>query len=550
MGLNGESINAIKGRPEFKEAFVWQLPNRPDVLVLDLSNLVRKAGMKCKTWADFRRTAEYFTKQSLEQCNTLLMVGDFGPYTPQCKSVDARLHRRIVRDGQELMPLSEAELKEDSITRRDSGMPSDMDRVFLTPCLKLLLSAVYAAAALKSCAFDPQLDPPKSIIIDGVVEEFDPLSSEELVPKVFRRHSATGGEVIKENRPRIGEADLAWVRWLCNVAAEPESKYGLSNPQKGPLILLDPNDSDWLIVALANLSCFLPPEPGAKFTFRLFMHYGSLSRWTNFLPMACLREDAVEARSKGKMIDVTQLWMLIVTKLHRGLGVLNPIEVFCSLILVGGCDYVKSVNGVTGEVTKAAPFKGLGPTSIMKTFFNNKAARTNFASQIKVKKATMNPGMGIAVRSHTHLNECEMVRLVSRYYMEMLRKYGMANSKGSVTEPFERLQAANIRKNEATAVKKRVVASDGVLSTAKVELSAWDKKEIGIKSRITTMEEAVATFRRIFWRMEYTRNGWTGQMLIDTDILVHQRTGLSMHGWKKDPNTGIVYATARVYMGE
>lgn len=562
MGLNDSMIGSLRKRKETKRAFVDQLPGRPDVIVVDISHQMRRllSQKSMNTWEKFRDEAARFVKDLFKEVNTVLLVADFWPYVPQCKAVEARMRGRS-KDGEPVTPFSDAEMREDSISRRDAGLPTDIDRALMTPKLKLLFTSEFAQAALGACVFPVNTKPYKSIIVDGALEHFDPLSAVMPEPGVFMKQSCNGGELVRWKRslPRIGEGDLRWVRWLSSFASiEEGGTYGRHDPSAPTTILLDVNDSDSLVVALLNMENFLVED---EFNFRLFMHHGSRSRWCNYLPSYRTTSEAREATQKtGCMINVSRFWDIInedfgvvSNEYPKALGVGNPHLVFCSLLLLGGSDYVKHVNGQTGVVLGSSPFRNMGPMKILDMFFDNPAAREDFSSQILVGEQWSQPGQLEHHRAHTHLDEKRMLRFVKRFYAKGLQKYGIADPRGKATESFERIQAAIYKKKVQAHDKKRTKGEDGKVTSTKPSSSSsrggGDVVNLK-KDRITTEDEGIAVLRRLFYQVEMMRNGWTALTERHTDLDVHTGSDLSLNGWRVDPKTGIVVAVAKVYMGE
>lgn len=535
----------------FHPAFVDSLPAQPDVVVKDVSALIRSLLQRkepVRTWQEFRETAGKIALDELSRCNTLLLCCDYQPLSPACKEVKRRLDQRS-RNTEPLAPFTEAEMMMDCVSRRNGNMPSDIDRMLITEKMKVLLTAEFGRACLDACKYSPQLDPPKSIIVDGMLDRFDPLSSEPAVPMVFRKHSANGGELQRESGPPIGESDLRWVRWLYTFSMDKTQSalFGVKDPSLGPLILLDMNDSDMLPIALLNIKAFVPRDGNPR--FRLFMHHGRAARWCDFLPYNQLEPEVLERCARNKMLDLLDLYCLILLEWGGRLQVGNPVIVFCTLLLLCGSDFAK-IAYTNEEARPGPPLKQIGPAAVFKMFTSNQAARAAFSDPIRLTAGpagTHMPGCGIRLRGHTHMNELYMTDFIRFLYQQILHGIEVDGQKivkpGVGRENFARLQRAYVSKLRLQADRKRKRNKN------QGESAPLNERELMRNARIANETEVVALLRRIYWNVDCWMNEWTGLRGANTDLIIAQESGLSEYGWMRDQATGRVMAAWIVHTG-
>lgn len=534
MGIHPGVIDHLKRHPVFGEAFVDELPCKVDVLVQDISHLLRTHTCGVSSWEGFRTRVVKDADDLLQQVHTLLFCADNNRYVPPAKQVEGHKRSQRKRNGLPLEPLSDGELKQECITSRQAGLP-DMDRALITPRLKEFFPALYADFVLGGVVLDPTSEYVKTLVLDGVADELDPMQHLEYHPKTFEKRTKMG--VSETERVEIGESDLRWVRWLHRFANEGEESWGRWSDGK-MCIVLNMNDGDVLPIALLNLCSFLPQE--ADFPFRLYVHHGSVSKWYDYLPNT-VNPDGLKRRGAHRMVDVIRLWELVIAQFGGEYHLDHAIEVFCALVLTAGSDYVKSVNSA-GVVGTGAPFKGIAFSELLKTFMQNERARMEFGLQLRVPTCLVqagNPKLQKAMQFH---DERVMLGLLKRIYQQKFRAY-LLPPDGDVCESFEAIRKADNRKRAEDAKKKHEESTQMLPNkrqrTVPVQTGPSD---------ILTETESLAVVRRIFWNMDYWLRGWTGRYDWRMCLECDKTTRVSRWGYLWDPEDGRVKLASRVFI--
>jgi len=560
MGINNSFFDHLKKHEIFGEAFVDELPNKPDVLVKDISHWLRKLCLgkstNITTWNKLRDAIVRMCSDDLRIVNTVHFGADNPEFVPYAKQVEASIRqdtreraakvqeKKNLEYSKNYEPFTESELQAECFTERKHHLP-DMNRAFSTPKVKDLLASNFSNVLLEHVPLDPSSSPVKTIIVDGVKERLDPLERVSCEPKTFVKRSSVGPAQRLES-VRIGESDLRWVRWLGRWGIDGDEMWGRHDSSKPITIVLDLNDGDALPIALINLSSFV--IVGEDFPFRLFIHHGQISRWTSFLPLTT-DPKALEERKSGRMIDVIRLYEIVIAKLRGEFGLFYAVEIFCALLLMGGSDFVKSI-GEEEKPSLSSPFKDFGPKSILEIFMKNEMARREFSSQIFIPSCVASMGKPQMERKVVFLNESLMLGLVKRFYQKKLKAFGLADELSERHETFERIREADFKRlamksksNEITTIQAVPTKSSGFVKKQKKIVPSR------VPSPLLLEHEAIATMRRLLWNLYYIMTGWTGNYILGCSTQRHAATGLSLYGFEYDPNTKKIRLSRKVFTG-
>lgn len=536
MGLHGSVINHLSNHKLFGEAFLERLPeDHVDVLVQDISNLLRIHTAHLRDWEEFSNKVVDVADNLLVKVHSLIYCADNPRFVPRAKEVERLQRTSRPRNGLPLEPLGDSELMQECITSRKAGLP-DMERALITPRLKEFFPAIYADFILGGVVLDPRSEIVKTIVVDGVTDEMDPLKRMDYRAKTFEKRAATG---VKETEHReIGESDLRWVRWLERFVKDGEESWGRWDAEGPLVVVLDMNDGDVLPIALLNLCSFLPKNEDIP--FRLYIHHGKMSKWGDYLPTSDRK--ALVRRQKRRLIDVSRLWEIIIGTLKGEFRLYHAVEIFCALMLLPGSDYVKAVNTRKDKIYNA-PFKGLGFASALKIFMDNPQARMEFALQVKVPTCFVqigNPRIDKALQFH---NERMMLGLVKRYYQGQFYKddNSISPPHGEIVESFEALRKAD---NKKRARKARDVEMSSTQEVKKRKRTPSQPE----MSDILTENEALSVIRRIFWNLDYWLRGWTGRYDPRTCLDCDPQTRVSRWGYEWNPDEGRVELASRVFI--
>lgn len=555
MGIHTQWIKYFKKTTPYSKAFVTNMGvSKVDLLVSDSSNIERLDFYKKECWGDVRHAVKNRIVTNLTKCNTWLVCADSPSHTPQSKQVEGRIRAKgsRLRNGETIVPLTETEQLQRCITDRgDKVQLPDMDRLRLTRGRKAWLTKIYTDMILNQFDVQADITPIKTVVVDGVLHSVDRLKSEAgRIPATYVKRNIDGvSSTMVSETFAIGESDLRWIRWITRICNAEAHDFGLENDgRRRPVVVLDVNDSDCLLIALLHIICFTDINTGAPLC-DIYMHYGTLGKWTDFLSKDedTMDESADESEQKSVMINITKFFKIIHSYFGRGengFGIQNPVEVFCTLVLLAGDDYVKYVNA-DNLVSASSPFKGFGPSNIMKLFTQNKRARDEFSSQIGLRHGWESMlGNPMVKKGIVFRNELAMQGFIKRFYQNKLKDFKVADKysgglprplskpDGDLLELFSTLRNAEqerINKNNASRARRGFTNS----STAETLAS------------FPTDNQVACVIRRIFWRLDNMWNGGTGTYDQTSDIQV-DRNNCSKYGWKYDLQTKSVYLTQTV----
>lgn len=549
MGLHSSLINTVKKLDFAKRAFVDQIPyDKADVVVTDISGDSRVDFYEKATYQEVQDSVQRRLTANLTNANTWLACGDSYGYIPQSKRIEEdirakqkmRAERKKVLEGKRdaaPTPYSKPDFAKRCFTVRDGALPN-MERLYITPGKKEWISKVYADMIVKAFDVPENIRPIKTVIIDGVLVTVDPLVEPDGRPPAtyIKRNTDKSLVLNPVERMPIGESDLRWIRWINRICRSEDYEFGLEKDdnRKRPVIVLDMNDSDILIIALMHMICFTDAETGRPLC-ELYMHYGKKARWYDYLNRTSRMTD--EEPPKSTMININRLFCAIHKEFgSEGLGVTNPIEVFCALVLLAGDDFVKSIDDY-GNISSAAPFKDFGPSNIFRLFRTNKFAREEFSMPISLmhewEEMLGNPMVKKGLQFN---NEFSMLGIVKRFYQGRLKgitikdPYGKTGERkiepgnNEFLESFQILKLAEQKRLDRLNKKDRDEAnSKGARHDFKERLMTGFPSE----------HQAIAVIRRIFWRLDYIWNGGTGNYDHGCDVRLDER-GFSLYGWRPD----------------
>lgn len=550
----------------FKPAFVQKILHaKADVVFHDISNLMRKDSSYCDTWHDFILNIRKRCLNGFLNANTLVYLCDSPMFVPQSKAIESMLRSKSSKqkNGIPITKLSKTELEEECIVQRKNNLP-DMKRLFITPGMKEWLTWIYADTLKNEINFPTSVNPVKTLIVDGVVESINPLHQPSGDPPgTYIKRSSNNISFCSENLS-IGESDLRWIRWIKRICTGNSLLWGKHDSTKDkPVFVLDINDSDALPIALINMVCFIDEATG-EFPCELYMYAGVNGKWTDFfvdpnntIDLSCIPGDDDDDDDKkketndkkkkkkkkaGKMIDLIKFWNILIDEFGVKMGIQHPIETFCALILLGGSDYVKSINNA-GVISTGAPFKGFGPHAIMTIFMNNERARQEFCTPINIPCWKNMIGQPMQAKHLYFSDEWSMLCLVKRYYQKLLNKHGLSDCKGELIDSFASIAEAKMKHHNglqmAKQKKKKKKTQENIIQQP-VQLM-----ELASQSGILTEHQARAIIRRILWNLDYFMNGGTGNYNIESAVMING-DGVSVFGWLINRDKGCVELASRV----
>lgn len=334
----------------------------------------------------------------------------------------------------------------------------------------------------------------------------------------------------------VGEADMKIVLHITRLLP-----YGN--------VFINSCDSDMIAILLLNMKDWIDPKTG-KIPHSIY-----------------LDNTSAKEGAKSSYVDIVLLWTSILAyfEIHFP-NVVNPIEVFVSLMIVSGSDYVESLKQVTTPLQIWKAFQNGG----YELLFQPPETRTLLSFNPKKKTLTKsnetiyeNPKL----MSDLNINEfgsflSKSANLPTHALVLCTQTYGNANAYHEVNLLEDKFyefilfvfQLKLIASKEKTHVSLPTAINEKYLflknlATQKDAKTTHAPTKLDMKSP----EEIKAEIRRLAWNLDYWINGGKPNRKFEhkeepyfQNCLETNSDGISIWGWERDVNTNLVVRTKMV----
>lgn len=540
MGLASGALSAILaykdrrlGYCPFASAYLDELPCVPDLVLSDTSSLLYKILRHGDTWEEvFEELQELVSSRAAAGVVAQLYLGDFYPHMPRNKEVEQELRilaasKRKHRDGRTpISPLTTEEINGVSFTEMRGPKP-DVDRILMTRGVKMKLLSAFSFRGIMQTDMSCAMSEDAELIVDGIARSIHPLSGDKRPISVCERKTRNNvSEQVQQYQRDIGEGDIRAMWWVAKYWQKWADDDDDDHERK--TVLVDFNDSDEVLIFLLNMERFIGSNEH-EFDIRIIVRVGG-SPWNPY-------RDG-DSSQKAKLIDIGELWKCVHRYVGRVRDTRNCIITFSLLLLLAGTDFVKSINS-DGVISSASPFRNLGVSSLLSTFFDNTAARYCLSMAVvndSYEQIRGNPW----TLANTHIkDDMRIVHFIMFAYNSRPRYADCETS--TVIEVTKRDQFKQPTMEELRSYEMEIEQqkASSVKRTAKRMSSRKSP-------RLLTTPESLAVARRAFWVIDYWYNGYLTTGAQECHSKLSTMSNLSRFGWRIDSQTNRVLLASKV----